>query len=635
MRWSIPVMPPVFLITLLVSVALSAESAVPVLYHSPADDGALAASAIPVETAAPGVTLFLYLDGGALPTSTGTICQDGDGDELCGWEWMLYANGAATIDAFTPDPAQDLVFRATSGQVAAIGGDAVSGQSGPVRLGTLDLSVTSEGWSVTIGRGSVVDAAFSLVAITPGQIVATPEPTGGLWLGAGLMTALARRRRRRPPVRIATRRSTPLFGALLTLLCLTGPAFGQDADGDGVPDTTDNCAYTFNPGQEDTGGLLAAAADGVGDACQCGDVNGDGAVDLLDAATYQRGMANALPTLLGEDKCSVVGSRSDCDPNDAQRLREAIVGSTPGIAPVCQAAVPTPPALTRMAAAGDSITQGFGADCTCNNGFICLLCLLNDKPQFSWFSGTSLGNSFHDFYGGTASGIGAIRVSVSGAEMTGGLDSFTNQVDDILALSPLPDLVVVELGGNDVCNRGCVDPANCLDPLYDDATWTAAVEAGLDKLVGFGHLTSLAPGATVYLLGVPRVQDLHAAGLAKQTGTLQINCDVVRDDYDICEIATLDAPMNGEDLTTRIEGIAARIPRYNEILRDLALAYTTNSNGRNPNGIEIVSDYVNESIPSIGTTSFGAAEINGGDCFHPSLVGQSELAASAWFSTPR
>ena len=52
------------------------------------------------------------------------------------------------------------------------------------------------------------------------------------------------------------------------------------------------------------------------------------------------------------------------------------------------------------------------------------------------------------------------------------------------------------------------------NPLYDDATWTAAIESGLDKLVGFGHPTSLPPGATVYLLGVPRVQDLYAAGVA-------------------------------------------------------------------------------------------------------------------------
>jgi lysophospholipase L1-like esterase len=636
---AVPFLTPLLLVLVAPLAPSLARADAPILYHSPADDG-FAPSGTPIETGSPLVTLFLYLDAGAIPTSTGTVCVDGDGDEVCAWDWMLYANGAATIDAFVPDPAQEVVFRATTGQVAAVGGDAIAGQAGPVRLGSLDLSVASNDWSVTIGRGSAVDAGFGLVALSPGTIVAAPEPSGSLLLGAGFTTLLASRRRRgrRASRATSTRRSirAPIAALLALALALAGPALAQDADGDGVPDASDNCVHTPNPGQEDVAGLFGPPADGIGDACQCGDVNDDGAIDLLDVATYQRGLANLLPTLLDEDKCSVVGGRVDCDPNDEQRLRETIVGETPGLAPVCQAATPVPPPPARIAAAGDSITQGFAANCTCNSGLGCLFCLLaGDKPQYSWFDGSSLGSSFYDLYGGAGSGITSSRVSVSGAEMTSGTDSFSVQVDDILALSPIPDLVVVELGGNDVCNRGCVDPASCADPLYDDATWTAAVEAGLDKLVGFDHPTSLPPGATVYLLGVPRVQDLYDAGVAKQTGASNIDCDAFRDDYDVCEIATLNAPLNGEDLTTRLEGLAQRIPRYNEILRDLALAYTSNSNGRNPNGIEIVSDYVNESIPSVGTTSFGAQEINGGDCFHPSLIGQSTLAGAAWFSNPR
>ena len=219
--------------------------------------------------------------------------------------------------------------------------------------------------------------------------------------------------------------------------------------------------------------------------------------------------------------------------------------------------------------------------------------------------------------------------------MTSGPDRFTVQVDDILSLAPIPDLVVVALGGNDICSRGCVDPAHCANPLDDDATWTAAIESGLDKLVGFNHPTSLPMGATIYLLGVPRIQDLYAAGVAKQTGVSNIDCDALRDDYDVCEIATLNAVLNGEDLPTRLAGIEARVIRYNEILRDIALAYTSNANGRNPNGIEIVSDYVNQSLPSTGTTAFGENEINGGDCFHPSVFGQSLISSGAWVSNPR
>ncbi len=60
----------------------------------------------------------------------------------------------------------------------------------------------------------------------------------------------------------------------------------NDADGDGVGDVCDNCLSTINPNQEDTDN------DGLGDACDstigtencgnCVDDNGDGLVDLLD-----------------------------------------------------------------------------------------------------------------------------------------------------------------------------------------------------------------------------------------------------------------------------------------------------------------------------------------------------------------
>ncbi len=51
-----------------------------------------------------------------------------------------------------------------------------------------------------------------------------------------------------------------------------------DFDGDGVGDVCDNCSEAYNPGQEDANG------NDIGDACDwiCGDLDGDGLVNVLD-----------------------------------------------------------------------------------------------------------------------------------------------------------------------------------------------------------------------------------------------------------------------------------------------------------------------------------------------------------------
>lgn len=41
------------------------------------------------------------------------------------------------------------------------------------------------------------------------------------------------------------------------------------------------------------------------------------------------------------------------------------------------------------------------------------------------------------------------------------------------------------------------------------------------------------------------------------------------------------------------------------------------------------------SLPSLGTFAWGADEINGSDCFHPSLVGQNEIAERMWWNSPK
>lgn len=405
-----------------------------------------------------------------------------------------------------------------------------------------------------------------------------------------------------------------------------------DYDGDGVSNALDDCAWAANPDQLDSGGVATALPDGNGDACQCGDVRPTGQVDLADAVVAQRLAAGLAAGGVALDRCSVVGGSSDCDAADALAIREALAGIDGAVAQVCRAAVGASELPAQMSACGDSITRGYNADCDCNLGFSCLLCLLGqEKPQFSWWNGSS-GSvwSLEDRYLAFSPAVGAtLDASRSGARMNGGSDSFSIQADRVLAQLVQPDLVGVLLGGNDLCSRDCVSAADCSAPLFTDAEWRAAVRAGLDKLVA-----GLPLGSTIYLMSVPRVQDLRAAGLVKQDQESDVDCEAVWNAASVCLIATQGNDLFGETLATRLAAIAERQRRYNEILREEAAAYTANADGRNPRGIEVVAEYVDESTPSLGTFVFGPSEINGGDCFHPSLLGQNRLAEVAWRRDP-
>lgn len=115
-----------------------------------------------------------------------------------------------------------------------------------------------------------------------------------------------------------------------------------DSDGDGVEDPLDNCLHFANPTQSDVGGVGASAgADGIGDACQCGDVNGNGSVTTADATLITRALL--LPptaTLDRPDLCNVGGSAA-CTTADAVILtRGLLVPPTATVQQSCAPALP-------------------------------------------------------------------------------------------------------------------------------------------------------------------------------------------------------------------------------------------------------------------------------------------------------
>ncbi|MHA7838933.1 MAG: hypothetical protein ACX98W_15855, partial [bacterium] len=172
----------------------AAWSDVPVVYHSPADDGAPPESPVDVPPGAT-LTLFLYLDGGS-EASPEIRCATGTGDEVCFWNLALQAGGTATISSFVP--AAGLVHHLGAGgtTLGVNGGDPWRGDLGPRRIGELVLDGGSGGGGLELTAGQAVDASLGVNAMAPAIVV--PEPAVGLSLGAGvLLIALLGRLRRR------------------------------------------------------------------------------------------------------------------------------------------------------------------------------------------------------------------------------------------------------------------------------------------------------------------------------------------------------------------------------------------------------------------------------------------------------
>jgi len=115
-----------------------------------------------------------------------------------------------------------------------------------------------------------------------------------------------------------------------------------DLDLDGVANASDNCPTVANADQADAGGVgVGSAPDRIGDACQCGDVSGDGRVTLSDAALVQRAqLVPPIATLARPALCDVGGSRG-CTIADAVILRRALL--TPPTASIAPACAPAPP----------------------------------------------------------------------------------------------------------------------------------------------------------------------------------------------------------------------------------------------------------------------------------------------------
>jgi hypothetical protein len=126
-----------------------------------------------------------------------------------------------------------------------------------------------------------------------------------------------------------------------------------DGDADGASEQADNCPYEPNPDQTDAGGIASDRADGIGDACQCGDAVSNGVVETPDVDALRAAFAGLeTPAVSDARKCNVIGPldatdgadfdalRDDCDLVDVVVTRRRIAGNEPTAIQVCEPALP-------------------------------------------------------------------------------------------------------------------------------------------------------------------------------------------------------------------------------------------------------------------------------------------------------
>jgi lysophospholipase L1-like esterase len=238
-----------------------------------------------------------------------------------------------------------------------------------------------------------------------------------------------------------------------------------------------------------------------------------------------------------------------------------------------------------IASTGDSITRAFN---TCSFPYI-------DCPANSWATGSS----------GTVNGhyrrILAANPAISGrtfndAQSGADMADFTGQAQR--AVTQGAQYVTVMLGANDAC-------ASSEAAMTPTATFRAQFAQGLQTL------SSGLPTASIFVASVPDLRRLWAVwrdSFAAQSVWALAG---------ICPSMLANAWSNSTADTARRERVRQRVIEYNAQLRDVCALFV---HCRYDNGV-------------VFETAFVRSDVTTRDYFHPSVAGQTKLAAVTWAAT--
>jgi hypothetical protein len=132
------------------------------------------------------------------------------------------------------------------------------------------------------------------------------------------------------------------FAGRLDWPCVAGDPWDRECDG--AINSCDVCPFASDPDQRDTGGIATATPDGIGNACQCGDVTGNGVVNGQDAQAIKRyAIGLPSPTFVVPGNCDVNGN-GVCNGQDANAVQRIALGlPSPTFGQHCPNADPTTP----------------------------------------------------------------------------------------------------------------------------------------------------------------------------------------------------------------------------------------------------------------------------------------------------